>query len=60
MTLIAKWSNGVQREFKNLNELNVLTTKAELNEWCEKNRFQKPVFEIIAEPVIITAERITT
>lgn len=46
MTLIAKWSNGVQREFRNLDELNIIITKAELNAWCEKNRFQKPVFEV--------------
>ena len=46
-TLIAKWKNGVQREFKNLDKLGVIIEKAELDMWCEKNHFFKPTYEVI-------------
>ena len=48
-TLIAKWKNGVQREFKNLNKLSVIINKAELDMWCEKNHFFKPNYEVIED-----------
>ena len=49
MTLIAKWDNGVQHVFKNKDELNVIITKAELNMWCEENKFKKPTYKIIED-----------
>lgn len=48
-TLIAKWDNGVQRVFKNLDKLNVIINKAELDMWCEEHRFFKPTYEVIED-----------
>lgn len=46
-TLIAKWDNGVQRIFENLDELNVIINKAELDMWCDERKFIKPTYEVI-------------
>lgn len=48
-TVIAEWSNGVKRTFKHLDKLNVIINKAELEMWCEKNKFIKPKFTVIEE-----------
>ena len=49
MTLIARWDNGVKREFKNLDKLNAIINKAELDIWCEMNNFKKPMYEIVKD-----------
>lgn len=49
VTLVAKWSNGVKREFPHQDTLNCIINKAELEMWCEENNFEKPTFEEVPE-----------
>lgn len=51
VTLVARWPNGVSREFPHQDRLNCIINKAELEVWCEQNNFVKPTFEEIPEEV---------
>ena len=47
MKVIAKWENGVKREFNNLDELNIIILKAELKMWCNENNYTLPKFTVV-------------
>ena len=47
MRLIAEWSNGVKREFDDLDELNVIINKAELTMWCKEHHYNTPKFIVV-------------
>lgn len=48
-TLIAEWDNGVKREFKGLDRLNLCVNRGELILWCEERKFVLPKFTVIEE-----------
>ena len=47
MRLIAEWSNGVKREFDDLDELNAIINKAELTMWCKEHHYNTPKFTVV-------------